>query len=118
MKGVISLHRTTLRWLASNSSPATIMQQTIFSVRKVEKNLDKLRFYWANMRKKAARPAIPKRGSNHSPFFPAFLLTTLYTTFTMLDTFGAFIQTKAQKYVTIMLRLDLPLHSNITVELC
>ena len=31
-----------------------IMQQTIFSVRKVEKNLDKLRFYWANMRKKHA----------------------------------------------------------------
>ena len=89
------------------------MQQTIFSVRKVEKNLDKLRFYWANMRKKAARPAIPKRGSNHSPFFPAFLLTTLYTTFTMLDTFGAFIQTKAQKYVTIMLRLDLPLFTAI-----
>ena len=49
-----------------------IMQQTIFSVRKVEKNLDKLRFYWANMRKKAARPAIPKRGSNHSPFFLLF----------------------------------------------
>ena len=36
---------TTTRLLA-------IMQQTIFSVRKVEKNLDKLRFYWANMRKK------------------------------------------------------------------
>ena len=33
-----------------------IMQQTIFSVRKVEKNLDKLRFYWANMRKKHALP--------------------------------------------------------------
>ena len=63
-----------LWWLASSrSSPATIMQQTIFSVRKVEKNLDKLRFYWANMRKKAA-PGNSKKGKQSFSFFPAFYL--------------------------------------------
>ena len=57
---------TTTRLLA-------IMQQTIFSVRKVEKNLDKLRFYWANMRKKAA-PGNSKKGKQSFSFFPAFYL--------------------------------------------
>ena len=67
-----------------------IMQQTIFSVRKVEKNLDKLRFYWANMRKKHAcygslewNEQFGERGSNHSFLVPAFYQRLL---------FGAFIR--------------------------
>ena len=44
--------------------PVAIMQQTIFSVRKVEKNLDKLRFYWPNMRKKAGEAGYELRTNN------------------------------------------------------
>ena len=48
-----------------------IMQQTIFSVRKVEKTWTNCVFIGPICAKRR-HPAIPKRGSNHSPFFLLF----------------------------------------------
>ena len=45
----------------------TIMQQTIFSLlreKSRKKNLDKLRFYWPNMRKKAGEAGYELRTNN------------------------------------------------------